>query len=146
MSRTGNWTGEAELQAQLRRLWDRGGLLAELATGASSFPRRLSLKGPTSREMSEQFGAVRKWIAGLCAVPHFRVELREFRHRVLGVNQVPEAVWVDSLDDALAVLGKRGEARRFARLVARTRARRPVLLEWLAARPHRALALAHVLR
>jgi hypothetical protein len=140
----GGWTGQSTLRAQLRRLWDRGDLLAELVSGESSFPRRLSLKGPSSAEMSEQFDAVRKWIAGLCALPHYRVELREFRHRVLGVNQVPATVWVDSLDAALAILGKRSEANRFAELVARTRARRPTLLEWVAGKPHKALAMADV--
>ena len=145
MNRTGNWTGPVELRTQLQRLWERGDLLAELLTDESSFPRRLSLKGPSSGEMSEQFDAVRKWIAGLRALPHYRIELREFRHRVLGINQVPAAVWVDSLDDALAILGKRAEAGRVsADLVAQTRARRPVLLDWLAARPHKALALANV--
>ena len=125
MSRAAGWSGERELRAQLQRLWDRGELLAELVSGESSFPRRLGLRGPSAAQMSEQFDAVRKWIAGLCALPHFRVELREVRHRVLGVNRVPEAVWVDSLDDALAALGKVRDARRFADLVARTRARRP---------------------
>lgn len=138
------WTGQSELRAQLQRLWDRGDLLAELVTGESSFPRRLSMRGPGSAEMSERFDAVRTWIAGLCALPHYRVELRELRHRVLGVNQVPAAVWVDSLDDALTILGRRGEAIRFAGLVAQTRARRPTLLEWVAAKPHKALAMAQV--
>lgn len=144
MNRTGNWTGQVELRTQLQRLWERGDLLVEMLTDESSFPRRLSLKGPSSGEMSEQFDAVRKWIAGLSALSHFRIELREFRHRVLGTNQVPEAVWVDSLDDALAILGKRGEAVRFNRLAAQTRARRAVLLDWLAANPHKALALADI--
>ena len=138
------WTGQSKLRAQLQRLWDSGDLLAELVTGDSSFPRRLSLKGPNSAEMSEQFDAVRKWIAGLCALPHYRVELREFRHRVLGVNQVPAAVWVDSIDAALAILGKRGAADRFSALVAQTRARRPALLDWVVAKPHKALAMADV--
>ena len=144
MNRTGNWTGQVELRTQLQRLWERGDLLAELLTDESSFPRRLSLKGPSSGEMSEQFDTVRKWIAGLCALSHYRIELREFRHRVLGTNQVPAAVWVDSLDDALAILGKRAEASRFSDLVSQTRARRAVLLDWLAANPHKALALADV--
>ena len=141
---SGGWTDQSRLRAQLQRLWDRGDLVAELVTGESSFPRRLSLKGPSSAEMSEQFDPVRKWIAGLCRLPHYRVELREFRHRVLGVNQVPAAIWVDSLDAALAILGKRGEASRFTELVAQTRARRPTLLDWVAAKPHQALAMAGV--
>jgi hypothetical protein len=137
-----NWTGPAELRAQVQRLWDRGELLRELVTGESSFPRRLSLKGPSSGEMSEQFDAVRHWIVRLNALPHFRIEMREFRHRVLGSNRVPAAVWLDDSAAALALLGKRAEADRFTGLVAATRARRPELLDWLEGKPHKALALA----
>ena len=136
-----SWTDERELRVQLQRWWDRGELLAELLADESSFPRRLQLKGPNSAEMSEQFEAVRNWISGLYGLAHLRIELRKFRHRLLGVNQVPAAAWVDSLDDALALLGKRAQAARFGKLIVETRARRPSLLDWLKAKPHKALEL-----
>ena len=137
-----NWTGSRELRAQLQRCWDRGELLAGIVSGESSFPRRLTLKGPTSAQMAEQFDSVRTWIAELRALPYYRVEMRELRHRVLGANEVPRAVWVDTLDDALELLGKRRQARRFSILVTRTRERQPVLLEWVAQRPLKVLELA----
>ena len=139
-----NWTGPRELRAQLQRCWNRGELLTGIISGESSFPRRLTLKGPTSVQMSEHFDTVRAWIAELSALPHYRVEMRALRHRVLGANQVPGAVWVDTLDDALDVLGKRREAGRFAALVERTRERQPLLLEWVACKPLKALELADV--
>jgi hypothetical protein len=94
--------------------------------------------------MSEHFDTVRAWIAELSALPHYRVEMRELRHRVLGTNQVPGAVWVDTLDDALDTLGKRREAGRFAALVERTRERQPLLLEWITRKPLKVLELADV--
>ena len=139
-----NWTSPRELRAQLQRCWDRGDLLAGMVSGESIFPRRLTLKGPTSVQMSEHFDTVRAWIAELSALPHYRVEMRELRHRVLGANEVPAAVWVDTLDDALDVLGKRREAGRFAALVERTRERQPLLLEWIARKPLKVLELADV--
>lgn len=138
-----SWTDCGALRAQLQRSWDQGKLLAEAVSGASSFPRRLTLKAPTSTQMVDDFDAVRAWIADLRALPHYRIEMRERRHRVLGVNQVPSAVWVDSLDDSLAILGKRGEFERFTKLVEHTRVRRPELLDWIALKPRKALALAH---
>ena len=144
MSPVGHWTSEADLQARLRRQWDRGDLLVDVLAGGSSFPRRLALKGPSSSELSERFDAVRKWIAGLAAMPHFRLEMREVRHRVLGANQVPAAAWVDSLDNALAAIGQRRTARRFASLADEVRRRRPQLVDWLATHPHKALALEEV--
>jgi hypothetical protein len=137
-----SWTGARELRTQLQRFWDRGELLAGMINGESNFPRRLSLKRPTSAQMVDDFNRVRDWISELRTLPNYRVEMRELRHRVLGANEVPAAVWVDTLDDALAIVGKTREARRFARLVEATRQRQPALLEWLARNPHKALALA----
>lgn len=139
-----NWTGSRELRAQLQRCWDRGELLAGIVSGEASFPRRLTLKGPTSAQLSQHFDRVRVWIAELRALPHYRVEMREVRHRVLGANQVPAAVWVDTLDDALAILGKSQDARRFATLIEHAREREPLLLEWLARKPLKVLELADV--
>jgi hypothetical protein len=139
-----NWTGPRELRAQLQRCWDRGELLTGMVSDESSFPRRLTLKGPTSVQMSEHFDTVRAWIAELSTLPHYRVEMRALRHRVLGANEVPRAVWVDTLDDALDALGKRREARRFAAVVERTRERQPLLLEWITRKPLKVLELADV--
>ena len=139
-----NWTSPRDLRAQLQRCWDRGELLAGMVSGESSFPRRLTLKGPTSVQMSEHFDTVRAWISDLSALRHYRVEMRELRHRVLGANEVPRAVWIDTLDDALDVLGKRREAGRFAALVERTRQRQPLLLEWITRKPLKVLELADV--
>lgn len=137
-----NWTGPRELRTQLQRCWNRGELLAGMVNDESNFPRRLTLKRPTSAEMVDDFDGVRDWISELRSLPNYRVEMRELRHRVLGANKVPAAVWVDTLDDALAIVGKAREARRFARLVETTRQRQPALLEWLARNPLKALALA----
>ena len=139
-----NWTGSRELRVQLQRCWDRGELLAGLVSGESGFPRRMTIKGPTSAQMVDDFDKVRDWISDLRALQHYRIEMREFRHRVLGNNEVPTAVWVETLDDALAILGKTHEARRFSNLVDTTLQRQPALLEWLAHKPRKALALADV--
>jgi hypothetical protein len=70
-----------------------------------------------------------------------RLVLREFRHPVLGHNAVPAEAWIDSLDDALRLIGKQREAQRFAALADATRSRLPALLPWLQANTLRTLAL-----
>jgi hypothetical protein len=137
-----NWTRPEDLRAQVHRLWDRGELLAALVSDQELFPRKLRLKGPTSSEMAGRFDEVRVWIAALREMPWCRIEWREFNHRIFGANRVPGEAWVDRLDDALAWIGKQREAARFRSLVDRTRARQPVLLDWLGRRPMRALELA----
>jgi hypothetical protein len=137
------WTAPADLKAQVQKLWERGRLLAALADGEELFPRRLSLKGPISRELAERFTEVRDWIARLDGeAKHYRVVWRSVNHRILGENRVPAEVWIDSLEDALGLIGRRRDAERFAAQVSLTRQRRPELVAWLAKRPLRALELA----
>lgn len=141
-----SWTTPADLKAQLQKLWDRGLLLSSLtgSHGADEFfPRRLTLKGPNSREFSERFAEVRDWIAQLTAAAGtYRIVWRSVNHRVLGSNAVPAEIWIDSLADALSLLGKGRAAQQFNALLALTRKRQPELLPWLAKRPLRALELA----
>lgn len=136
-----NWTRPADLHAQLRKLWDRGALLAATVSGEPPFPLRLALRGPSSAELTDNFEAARGWIAELARMPHCRLEMREFRHRIFGTNAVPSAAWIETRDDAAALLGKRQEFVRFDTLLAATRAREPRLAPWLARRPLRALEL-----
>ena len=75
-------------------------------------------------------------------MPHVRVTMREVRHRVSGANSLPHEAWVDTLDDAAALVRKQPDLAEFRRLVDRTPAWRPVLLAWVARRPLRALQLA----
>ena len=143
-----SWTTSADLRVQVQKLWDKGDLLRPCVQGSAMLPRRLRLTGPTSTELTERFDAVRAWMKDLgcgatpASSPRYRIVMREFRHRVLGSNAVPDAVWLDTLDDALALIGKQKDFKRFASLVQLTREQLPVLLPWLEIRPLNALALA----
>jgi hypothetical protein len=138
-----SWTTPDALKKQVQRLWNRGALLAPLAGGESPFPRRLTLKTPTSSELSDRYAEVRDWIAQLSGETDCcRIEWRTINHRILGSNTLPAAVWIDSLDDALRYIGKTRDAKTFSELVALTRTQQPALVPWLARRPLRALELA----
>ncbi len=136
------WTMPVDLRAQVQKLWDRGELLASLVTGESLFPKRLVLKGPTSTEMTNRFDEVRAWIGELRPMPHCRVEMREFKHRVFGANAVPHEAWIDTVEDAFVFIGKQRDVARFTALTDVTRMCQPRLLGWLAKRPLQALELA----
>ena len=142
MTGPADWTTPADLRRQVQRLWDRGVLLASLVTGETPFPRRLTLRRPGSTELRDRFAEVRAWVAALRSLPHVRVTMREVRHRVSGSNSLPHEAWVDTLEDAAALVRKQPELVEFRRLVDGTRARRPVLLAWVARRPLRALRFA----
>ncbi|MBE0501673.1 MAG: hypothetical protein IBX47_09545 [Desulfuromonadales bacterium] len=141
-----SWTTPTDLRAQVQKLWDRGLLLTATFPrpgGKPVFPRRLTLKGPDSRQLSERFPEVREWINQLSvASGSYRIEWRSVNHRVLGSNAVPAEIWIDTLEDALGLIGKRRAAEQFATLVTLTAEKQPELLSWLAKRPLRGLQLA----
>jgi hypothetical protein len=142
---TATWTTTADLRAQVLRRWDKGELLAELVAPAGLFPLRLALRSPASGELSERFDEVRVWAAELQQVTGAgcRLVMREVRHRVIGQNSLPGEAWVDTLADALRLIGKARDARAFHAVLDATRAQ-PALLPWLHRQPLRALALAEV--
>ena len=145
-----NWTTPADLRAQVGKLWDKGRLLACLVQAGDLFPLRLALKAPSSADLSERFDDVRAWSRVLQGGASngrergYRIVLRDVKHRVIGANRVPGEAWLDTMDDALELIGRRREARRFADLVDCTRAAQPALLAWLERRSLRALELAQV--
>ena len=137
-----SWTSSADIRAHVARHFARGTLLSSMVTGRLHFPWRLPCKGPTAREISARFDAVRAWAAELRALPHARVVMRTIRHRTLGTNALPAEIWIDTLEDALALIGKTACARQFARLLTTTQDTYPALLDWLAHHSLRALESA----
>ncbi len=138
------WTAPQDLRAQVERLWDRGRLLACLVEPGDLFPLRLVLKTPRSSELSERFDEARTWAHALekGSKAGYRLVQREVRHRIIGANVVPDEAWVDTLDDALRLVGRHREARAFEALISHTRPLQPPLLQWLQANPLRALSVA----
>ena len=137
------WTTTSDLRSQVQRLWDRGVVLTDIARDGDTFPCRLVLKRPSSREIRDGFEAVRQWSASLRSAQHVRLIMRESRHRLLGSNTLPHEAWVDSAEAAAAIIGKRREVAAFRELLAIVAARQPSLIEWLASKPLRALELRH---
>lgn len=136
------WTGPKELKAQLVRLWERGELLRDAVTGNVRFPLRLSLKSPSSADITDRFDAVRAWAAELAAMDSVRVEWQELRHRIQGTQKLPASVCVETIEDALTWLGKRREWDRFLAQVSSTRQTHLTLLPWLEKRPLQGLELS----
>lgn len=137
-----SWTTPVDLRAQVQRLWDRGDLLRAAVSDATLWPLRLNLKASSAADVSDRFEAVREWVRTVADTPHVRIEWRDWNHRVQGTQRLPAAIWLDTLQDALAFIGKVREARRFDALWQQTAAAQPALLAWLSRRPIQALDLA----
>ena len=136
-----DWTTPDDLEAQVRRLWDRGRLLVSEVDGGSPFPLPLRLGRPDSGAMSERFDDVRRWIRALDEASKLRrgfgyeIEWTDIDHRQLGRNRVPAAVVVPTREDALRLVGKQRQAERFEKLAAATLDQCPELRGWIAKKP-----------
>jgi hypothetical protein len=135
-----SWSTPGAVRAQLQRIWDDGRMLSARLHGDSLFPLELRLRQPGVAEIGEQFDAVRSWIKALEAgsksrIGHgYDIAWREINHRQLGRNRIPDKVVFSSEADALRLLGRLADARRFDQLAAATLGAFPQLKDWLGRR------------
>lgn len=136
-----SWTTPEELKSQIYKLWEKGVLLRELAEDSRYFPLRLRCKRPTSDDLSSRFNEVRQWISTLiqAEAKGYRIEWREVRHRVIGMNRLPASIWVDSAVDAIRILGLHKQSECYQRLFLQIITAQPTLRSWLMKYPLRAL-------
>jgi len=136
-----SWTTPGELRDQVERVWKRGRILSARITGETLFPLKLSMVCPKARVMGQSFDAVRGWIRELednsrsCKGFGYDIEWAEINHRQLGRNRMPGRVSVPTEADALRLIGKEREGRRFRELAEVTIGRFPALASWVSRRP-----------
>lgn len=142
------WSGPDDIAAGVRQLWESGAILRARLEGRSIFPHELRLRQPGVADMGQQFEAVRAWIGALAGMSRdgrsdgYELVWHEINHRQLGRNRIPVAARIPSEDDALRMLGRIPEARRFDRLAGMTLAAFPALRPWLHRQPLKLLAHA----
>jgi hypothetical protein len=138
------WTQPADVRAAVRKKWDSGVLLARFADGQEWEPLSLPIRGPSARQLGEHLAEARQWTAGWADAARgpLRVEYKEVGGRHFGTNSIPCRAWLDSYDDAWALLRTGRDVRRLTELLEASRSTR--LTPWLARYPMRALRLADV--
>ena len=136
-----SWTTPGDLREQVRRVWERGKILSAGITGETLFPLKLLMRRPEAREMGQSFEAVRRWIRELeensrsCKGFGYEIEWADINHRQLGRNPMPNGVSVPTESDALRLIDKEREGRRFRELAKVTTDRFPALAQWVSRRP-----------
>jgi hypothetical protein len=122
--------------------WDSGALLGRFASGLDWEPIGMPLRGPSARQLGEQFAEVQRWVAewSKASTGPLRVERKRVGGRHFGTNSIPCRAWLDSYDETWSFLKVRAEVRRLTELIEGTRGTR--LIPWIAAHPMRALRLA----
>ena len=139
--RAATWTTWPDVRTALRARWDSGDLLRARLTGRPVAPLVLPIRGPSAREVADRFGEVQDWAAGWRAarLGPARLETAALGGRLVGVNQVPKRVVLDTDDDVWTALGVSADVRALDELVATTADVLPAALGWIAAKPHEAL-------
>lgn len=142
------WSGPDDIAASVRQLWDSGAILRARLDGAAIFPLELRLRQPGAAEMGQAFDAARAWIGALAGMAReergFGYELvwRDIKHRQLGRNRIPVAARIPSEEEALRLIGRGADARRFDRLAGATLEAFPILRSWLLRQPLKLLSHA----
>jgi hypothetical protein len=130
-----DWTVPGDVLSKLRRRWDRGDFLSQLATGASWEPLAMGLRGPSATDTSAHLDEARAWVEHWHRARHLRVETRTVGGRVAGTNEIPGRVWVDSYEQLWSALGVQPDVRTFTALLEATRLRAPAIVDWMSAKP-----------
>lgn len=132
-----SWSTRADVVSKLRRRWESGELLGGFASGAPWAPLDVPLRSPTARDLANRLPEVQDWVRQWRQVDHksLRIQTKSVGGRIVGSNEVPDRVWVDSYDQLWAVLGVTGEVRRFSQLLEATLSRAPRIAEWMISRP-----------
>ena len=136
-----SWTTSADLRKKVKRMWDDGKILAAGVNGETLFPLPLSMRCTEPKAMGQSYGAVRQWIRELEASSRSRkgfgyeIEWADKNYREIGPNRSPKQAWVPTESDALRLIGKEREGRRFRELAEVTAGRFPALKHWVSRRP-----------
>jgi hypothetical protein len=142
------WTTNRDILSRLQKRWDKGEFLVQRISGEAFEAIRISLKHPTSTELSDHFDQARTWIEHLtrharkAGEKGYDLEWRDINHRSLGRNRIPVAAIFNTLNDILTLIGKTDDADRFAELYTTITTRFPELTDLVISKPHTVLDYA----
>ncbi|TVQ26834.1 MAG: hypothetical protein EA383_04350 [Spirochaetaceae bacterium] len=142
------WTSPADVRDMLEKRWKRGDFLRAVLEEESvpniDLPYRIRLSRPSSREMTEHFDDVRRWIETIRSFADRRgcdVEWKTVDHRQLGRNDVPIALVVPTIPHVASIIGAQNELESFRRQVTQLLSRLPETAAWIRSRPFDLLPL-----
>lgn len=138
-----SWTTPTMVIARLRKHWESGVYLTQLAEGAEWEPVGVPLRGPKPADITRRYEAARAWTASWNPDSHkrLRIEYKRLGGRLAGVNDVPDRVWIERREDLWSLLGVTATVSRFASLLASARDMMPSLAAWMTAHPMKVVTL-----
>lgn len=138
-----DWTSVADLKAAVQRRWSDGKLLSAYAAHDPFPVMSLPVRGPRVGEIGSRFDEVRRWrealVRGSAGGAAYELVEGVVGGRAGGRNTVPTRAIVGTYEQAWRLLGVRAEVAAFSALLERVRDEAPELVDWVTARPLRAL-------
>ena len=139
------WVGRADVIAALRRRWATGEYLRAMARGTPWSPIVVPLGAPSAIELARDYAAVQDWATRWQRPDRsLRVEVRRVGGRLIGVNEVPARVWVDTPEALWNLLGVRDDVRSYREILDRVARDLPGATRWVSEHPLEALIYAQV--
>jgi hypothetical protein len=117
-------------------------VLTAYGEGQAWEPVPIAIRGPTAGEVAAELDRVRSWARSWARRPLGRIEYRRVGGRLVGDNELPARVWIDSYEQLWLALGTEKEVKQFAELEAAARTQTPRLADWMIKHPKRVLELA----
>jgi hypothetical protein len=136
------WTTPDDVRVLARKRWDSGEWLSCYLSGEPWEPFRIAVRGPRPADIGERLADVQEWARqwSSAADGPLRVEYKQVGGRHFGTNTIPNRAWLDSYDDAWALLRTGGQVRRVSLLL--SAASDAGVGSWVIRYPLKALSLA----
>ena len=139
------WVGRSEVVVALRKRWATGEYLSAIAHGTPWSPIVVPLGAPSAIDLASDYAAVQNWATRWQRADRsLRVEVRRVGGRLIGVNEVPARVWVDTPEALWNLLGVRDDVRSYREILDRVARDLPGATRWVSEHPLEALIDAPV--
>ncbi|NNN21530.1 MAG: hypothetical protein HKL80_05950 [Acidimicrobiales bacterium] len=136
------WTELSDAVTVLKKRWRRGKYLKAYVEEKPFETISFKIHGPSASDLLDNFDVVKKWVEDWEAKlrqksgqPLYSIQYRNVRNGLLGDNQVPTKVVIESFEELVTLLGVQKDVEHLDEVIRETRVRVPALLSWLAKNP-----------
>jgi hypothetical protein len=139
-----NWKLPSDIKKELKKKWEQGSLFRGIVSEDIEFPYIVTIKPPTSAEMSQKFQQAREWSSKFAEESQkmgCTMLTKEVNHRQLGSNSLPRALSFSTVKELILFIGKNREYEKYLQLSAIASHSFPELQTWYLHRPHELLAV-----
>ena len=141
-----SWTTVGDLITTVRKRWATGSYLRDYAQGQTFTPIELPVRAPSAAELLDRFDDAVRWAERFQRDSHtsdgaarFVVTNRTVTGKMLGANQLPARIRIESFGQLCELLETTPDVRVLDAILKQTRVTAPDLVPWVATHPLRAI-------